>query len=151
MASVPDTTGSGTVNDWSLTTVQAAVPGTPTSLAAAIAAAVDGLWDTDYEGNRDELLNFRNYNAPPIPMLMSSAYGTFGQACASTDKPNTVYFLNNDVSDSVSVFTDQSLNTVFTGGASNFFKLYKTDPVVVQVGIQITNLGSLPDPPSICT
>jgi len=151
MASVPDTTGSGTVNDWSLTTVQAAVPGTPTSLAAAIAAAVDGLWDTDYEGNRDELLNFRNYNAPPIAMFMSKAYGTFGQACASTDKPNTVYFLNNDVSDSVSVFTDVTLDTKFEGGASNFFKLYKTDPVVVQVGFQITNLGSLPDPPSICT
>ena len=151
MASVPDNNGAGTSANWSLLTVQTAVPGTPTSLGAAIVAAVDGLWDTDYEGNRDELINFRNYNAPAIPFLMSSIYGTPSGACSSTDKPSTVYFLNNDVSDSVTVFTDQALNNPFTpetGG--QFFKLYRTNPTV-ENSIQINNAGSLMDPPSLCT
>jgi len=149
MAAVPDTIGAGTVNNWSLTTVQAAVSGTPTSLTACFTAAEAAKFDSSYSGSKNQLLNFRNYNPPPTPYLMSSPYGTPSLACASTDKPNTVYFLNDVIEDSVSVFTDQALNTTFTGGG-NFYKLYRTDPTA-ENSIQISNLGSLMDPPSLCT
>ena len=143
MAAVPDTT------TFNLIQVQAAVPGTPVSLTACFTAAVAIKFDSDYSGSKNQLLNFRNYNAPPIAYQMSSGYGTPSSACASTDKPNTVYFLNDVIEDSVSVFTDQALNTTFTGGG-NFYKLYRTDPTA-ENSIQISNLGSLMDPPSLCT
>ena len=143
MAAVPDTT------TFNLTQVQAAVPGTPVSLTACFTAAVALKFDSDYSGSKNQLLNFRNYNAPPIAYQMSGPYGTPSLACASTEKFNTVYFLNDVIEDSVSVFTDQALTTTFTGGGS-FYKLYRTEPTV-ENSIQISNLGSLMDPPAICT
>tara|TARA_R100000935_G_scaffold14394_1_gene28885 strand:+ start:1487 stop:2776 length:1290 start_codon:yes stop_codon:yes gene_type:complete len=81
---------------------------------------------------------------------MSQSYGSPALACASTDTPNTVYFLNNDISDSVSVFTDAALNNVFVGD-SGFYKLYRSVSPTVENTLQINNLGSLMDPPGICT
>jgi len=149
MAAVPDTIGAGTVNNWSLTTVQAAVSGTPTSLTACFTAAEAAKFDSSYSGSKNQLLNFRNYNPPATPHLMSQSYASPSLACASTEKFNTVYFLNDVIEDSVSVFTDQALTTTFTGGGS-FYKLYRTEPTV-ENSIQISNLGSLMDPPAICT
>ena len=144
MAAVPDTT------TFNLIQVQAAVPGTPVSLTACFTAAVAIKFDSDYSGSKNQLLNFRNYNAPPIAYQMSSGYGTPSSACASTDKPNTVYFLNNVIADSVSVFTDVTLDTTFTGGGL-FYKLYRSVSPTVENSLQISNLGSLMDPPALCS
>jgi len=153
MASVPNNTGTGTEANWSLKTVRAAVGIGLTNLVSMFSSASSLLFDSNYSGDKDELLNFRNYNATPIGVSAGEGRPTVATACGSGDITYTFYFLNNAVIDSATVFTDPSLSTIFTtSNGGYFFRLDASagGPVTQKSTIQISAAGSVIDPLAIC-
>jgi membrane-bound inhibitor of C-type lysozyme len=142
---IPDNNGNGTSADWSLQTVDDEIKPAVSSLTNCFAAATASKFDPNYEGSKNQLLNFRNYDGN-FMFRMSQGYNTQQQACASTDMPNQVYFLNNSITGSSRVYQDSALSVWFPGN-EKFYKVYYTGFNVV---IQIGNTGYVMDPPTIC-
>jgi len=146
---IPDNNGNGTNTPpgWSLQTVSNEVDPSKSQLTQLFSVAsgqVPSQFDPNHEGNKDQLLNFRNYGGT-FAYQMTSTYASPATACAALLLPNTVYFLNNIISDSVFVYTDPALTTLFVGNGG-FYKVIGNAFTV----IQISNGGSVMDPPALC-
>ena len=153
MASVPNNTGTGTEINWSLKTVRAAVGLGLTNLVSMFSSASSLLFDSNYSGSKDELLNFRNYNATPIGVSAGEGRPTVPTACGSGDITYTFFFLNNAVIDSATVFTNPELDNIFTtSNGGYFFRLDASagGPVTQKSTIQISAAGQVMDPRAIC-
>jgi len=153
MASVPNNTGTGTEANWSLKTVRAAVGIGLTNLVSMFSSASSLAFDSNYSGSKDELLNFRNYNATPIGVTAGEGRPTAATACGSGDITYTFFFLNNAVIDSATVFTDASLSTIFTTSNGGYF--FRLDaqaggPITQTSTVQISAAGTVMDPRAVC-
>ncbi len=101
--SVPNTT------TFSLTDVVVELGGGETSLQACFDNAIDSSFDTTYKGNKNELLNFRNYNTHTLPI----AVPTSGVSSTPTRDHNWVL-----------LHTPFTLNTPARTSFSLYYKYY---------------------------